>query len=167
MTGIPAESPGPDDGGPAHGAQGPGPDGSVAGRSGEAPRRPAGRPYDPERGLRGVMSATLILESIAVLLSLPVAANTGGGVGPVGVGIILLLAVLLILACWVVARPYAIQLILGLQAFAIACWFITPTLGVMGIVFTVAWGVILWFRAEFRRRLAAGTLPGPPQPSGP
>jgi hypothetical protein len=113
------------------------------------------------------MSATLILESIAVLLSIPVAVNTGGGVGPVGVGIILLLAVLLILACRVVARPYAIQVILGLQAFAIACWFITPTLGVMGIVFTIAWGVILWFRAEFRRRLAAGTLPGPPQPSGP
>ncbi len=113
------------------------------------------------------MSATLILEAIAVLLSLPVAVNTGGGVGPVGVAIILLLALLLVLACRVVAKPYAIQVILGLQVLAIACWFITPTLGVMGIIFAVAWGVILWFRAEFRRRLAAGTLPGPPQPSGP
>jgi heme/copper-type cytochrome/quinol oxidase subunit 2 len=112
------------------------------------------------------MSATLILEAIAVLLSIPVAVNTGGGAGPVGVVIIVLLAVLLVLACRVVAKPYAIQVILALQVMAIACWFITPTLGVMGIVFLVAWGVILWFRAEFRRRLAAGTLPGPPQPSG-
>ena len=46
-------------------------------------RRPTAprRPYDPERGLRGVMSATLVLEAITVLLSIPVAANTGAGVG--------------------------------------------------------------------------------------
>ncbi len=108
------------------------------------------------------MSATLILEAISVLLSIPVAANTGGGVGPLGVTMICLLALLLVLACGVVARPYAIQVILGLQVVAIACWFISPSLGVLGIIFSVAWAVILWFRAEFRRRLAAGTLPGPP-----
>lgn len=112
------------------------------------------------------MAATLVLEAITVLLSIPVAVNTADGVGPVGVTLICLLALLLILACGVVARPYAIQVILGLQVLAIACWFITPSLGLVGIVFLVAWGVILWFRAEFRRRLAAGTLPGPEQSSG-
>ena len=43
----------------------------------------------------------------------------------------------------------------------IACWLITPPLGIMGIVFGLVWASILWFRGEFRRRLAAGTLPGP------
>jgi hypothetical protein len=125
------------------------------------PRRP-----DPEKGLRGVMSATLILEAITVLLAIPVAANTGAGVSPVGIGIICLLAVALIGTCAIIARPYALQVIFGLQVAMIACWLITPSLGVMGIVFALVWSIILWFRSEFRRRLAAGTLPGPPQPSG-
>ncbi len=128
-----------------------------------APQR---RPPDPEKGLRGIMSATLVLEAITVLLAIPVAANTGGGAGPVGITVICLLAVLLIAACAIVSKPYALQVILGLQVVMVACWLITPTLGVMGIIFGLVWSVILWFRGEFRRRLAAGTLPGPPQPSG-
>jgi hypothetical protein len=96
-----------------------------------------------------------------------VAANTGGGAGPIGIAVICLLAVLLIAACAIVAKPYALQVILGLQVVMVACWLITPPLGVMGIIFGLVWAVILWFRGEFRRRLAAGTLPGPPQPSGP
>lgn len=112
------------------------------------------------------MSATLVLEAITVLLSIPVAANTGSGTGPLGIAVICLLALLLVAACGIVSKPYALQVILGLQVVMIACWLITPPLGVMGIIFGVVWAVILWFRGEFRRRLAAGTLPGPPQPSG-
>lgn len=124
---------------------------------------PAGRPYDPERGLRGVMSATLVLEAITVLLAIPVAANTGGGVGPVGVIVICALAGLLVAACAIVSRRYALTVILSLQGVMIACWVITPPLGIMGIVFGLVWALILFFRGEFRRRLAAGTLPVPPQ----
>jgi hypothetical protein len=124
---------------------------------------PAGRPYDPERGLRGVMSATLVLEAITVLLAIPVAANTGGGVGPVGVIVICALAGLLVAACAILSRRYALTVILSLQGVMIACWVITPPLGIMGIVFGLVWALILFFRGEFRRRLAAGTLPVPPQ----
>jgi hypothetical protein len=124
---------------------------------------PAGRPYDPERGLRGVMSATLVLEAITVLLAIPVAANTGGGVGPVGVIVICALAGLLVAACAIVSRRYALTVILSLQGVMIACWVITPPLGIMGIVFGLVWALILFFRGEFRRRLAAGTLPVPPE----
>ena len=48
-----------------------------SGLSGEsqAPRRRP--PRTPNAGLRGVMSATLVLEAITVLLAIPVAANTG------------------------------------------------------------------------------------------
>lgn len=125
----------------------------------------ARRPYDPEKGLRGVMSATLVLEAITVLLSIPVAANTGAGVGAGGVIVICILALLLIAACTIISRPWAVPVILGLQVVMIACWLISVPLGVMGIVFSLVWALILWFRGEFRRRLAAGTLPGPPQPS--
>jgi len=142
------------------------PDNSSADRSWQEPPAaapaPQRGPYDPEKGLRGVMSATLILEAITVLLAIPVAANTGGGVGPLGITVIGVLAALLIAACGVVSKPYGLQVILGLQVLMIASWLITPPLGIMGIVFGLVWAIILWFRGEFRRRLAAGTLPGPP-----
>jgi len=75
--------------------------------------------------------------------------------------LICVLAGLLIGACAIVSRPYAVPVILTLQVLMIACWLITPPLGIMGIVFGLVWASILWFRGEFRRRLAAGTLPGP------
>ncbi|WP_395725077.1 DUF4233 domain-containing protein [Nakamurella sp.] len=130
-----------------------------------AAREYARREAAINKGLRGVMSATLVLEAIVVLLALPVAINTDGGVGPVWVVLICLLAVALIGCCVIIRRPYALTTILVLQALMIAGWFITPTLGVMGLVFAAVWALILWFRAELRRRLAAGTLPEPP-PSG-
>lgn len=117
------------------------------------------------KGLRGVMSATLVLEAIAVLLALPVAINIDGGVGPGWVVLICLLALALVGCCVNIKRPYALTVILLLQALMIAGWFVTPTLGVMGLVFAAVWALILWFRGELRRRLAAGTLPEPP-PSG-
>jgi len=110
------------------------------------------------------MSATLILEAITVLLAIPVAANTGNGVGAVGVTVICVLAALLIGACAIVSRPYALYVILGLQLVMIGCWLITRPLGAMGIIFGLVWGLIVWFRGECRRRLPSGTLPGPPQP---
>jgi hypothetical protein len=119
------------------------------------------------KGLRGVMSATLVLEAMVVLLALPVAINLDGGVGSVGVAVICLLAALLVACCVIVKRPYAVTVILVLQVLMIAGWLITPTLGVMGLVFAGVWGLILWFRGELRRRLVAGTLPEPPQPSDP
>lgn len=128
--------------------------------------QPQLKPYDPERGLRGVMSATLILEAIVALLSIPVAANTGSGTSALGVLLICLLAVALIALCAFVGRPWFLTAALTLQGLMILGWLITPALGVMGIVFAIVWGSIIWFRNEFRRRLAAGTLPKPTTPPG-
>ena len=128
--------------------------------------RPPVRPYDPERGLRGVMSATLILEAIVALLSIPVAANTGSGTTALGVVLICLLAVALIGLCAFVSKPWFLAAALSLQGLMILGWLITPALGVMGFVFGLVWALIIWFRNEFRRRLAAGTLPEPTSPPG-
>lgn len=110
------------------------------------------------------MSATLILEAIVVLLSIPVAANTGSGTNAAGVVAICLLAVALIALCAFVGKPWFLTAALTLQGLMILGWLITPALGVMGIVFALVWGAIIWFRNEFRRRLAAGTLPKPTSP---
>ena len=64
-----------------------------------------------------------------------------------------------------VSRPWFLPVALTLQGVMIVGWLITPSLGVMGVVFGLVWALIIWFRNEFRRRLAAGTLPGPTPPA--
>lgn len=117
------------------------------------------RPYDPERGLRGAISATLVLQAITVLLAIPVARNTGDGTGAGGVVAIVVLAFALIGACAFVKRPWIAWLVAGLTALTIAGWLISGPLGLIGVVFALVWTVIFWLRAEFRRRMAAGRLP--------
>ena len=137
---------------------------SVAGEpaGGDSAPIPQRKPYDPEKGLRGVMSATLILEAITVLLAIPVASNTGDGTGTAGIFAIVLLAFALIAACAFVKKPWIVWLVAGLTALTIAGWFISGPLGLIGVVFALVWMVIFWLRAEFRRRMAAGRLPTAP-----
>lgn len=150
----------------------PGPPGPTPGSPETTPGDPTGsaaapvyRAPDPERGLRGATSATLILQALTVLLSIPVARNTGSGTTAVGVIIIVVLALAMIMACAFVKKPWATAMIVTLQVLTIAGWFISGYLGVVGVIFGIAFAVIFWFRYEYRRRGAAGQLPG--QPNGP
>lgn len=126
---------------------------------------PVRRPPDPERGLRGAISATLILQAITVLLSIPVARNTGSGTNAAGVIVIVVLALAMIVGCAFVKKPWATAMVVALQVLTIAGWFISGYLGLVGVIFGIAFAVIFWFRYEYRRRGAAGQLPG--QPAGP
>jgi heme/copper-type cytochrome/quinol oxidase subunit 2 len=83
-----------------------------------------------------------------------------------GVVLICVLAAALIAACAFASRSWFLPVALSLQALVVLGWLITPTLGVMGVVFALVWALIIWFRNEFRRRLAAGTLPEPGPPAG-
>jgi hypothetical protein len=124
----------------------------------DAADRPAPRGADPERGFRGVMSGALLLQSITVLLGLPVA-SAGRDLAAWELVVILGLAAALIGACALVKKPWIVPVILGLQVVAVLCWFIDGALGVMGVIFAVAWWTLLHFRNEYRRRAAAGVLP--------
>lgn len=131
---------------------------------------PAQPPYDPERGLRGVMSAMLVFEAITILLGLTVLAN-GGRSAPAwelitvaGLGLAHMLTPALI------RRRHAIAVIFVLQAALIACWLIHAAIGAMGVIFTLVWIGMVYLRREFRRRMAngaaAGTMAGAPDVSG-
>lgn len=109
------------------------------------------------------MSATLILEVIALLLSIPVARNEGAS--GVGVVLVCLLVVTHLALCVFVRRAWFLVAVFVLQALIVIGWVIAAPLGILGIVFTIAWGLLVWMRTEYRRRLAAGTLPVPP-PAG-
>lgn len=117
------------------------------------------RYVDPEKGWRGAISGTLILEALTVLLSIPVARNTGGGTGTGGVIAIVVLAFALIGACAFVKKPWMPWMVAGLQALTIAGWAISAPLGIMGIVFSLVFALVFYMRHEYRRRLAAGQLP--------
>lgn len=122
--------------------------------------QPLYRPPDPEKGLRGSISATLVLEALTVLLAIPVAKNTGSGTGTLGVIAIVALALLMIVACVYVKKPWHPWAVAGLQVLTIAGWAISAPLGVVGIVFGVVFAFIFWFGYEYRRRARLGLLPG-------
>lgn len=125
------------------------------------PAAPAGgRPADPERGLRGAMSAILILEAVTVLLAITLINNGGQDAPAYQIVILVVLAALHIGTCAVVSRRFAVGVIVALQLLLLACWAISGAIGAMGIVFGLVWACVLYLRREFRRRLAAGTIPG-------
>lgn len=120
---------------------------------------------DPWKSFRGVMAGTLILESIVVLLALPVVGAVGGGLNPASTGYLVGVAVLLVLMAGVQKRPWAIWANLAVQVLLIAGWVVYPGVGFMGLLFTVVWLLIAYLRAEVLRRQKRGLLPGQQPPT--
>jgi hypothetical protein len=116
-------------------------------------------PPDPMKGLRGVYAATLILESIVVLLALLVLPKFGAGATPVGVAVIGGLAVVMIVAAFLQRRPWGLALALVLQVVTIACGFLVLALGVMGVVFALVFVGLRLLRRDVARKMARGELP--------
>ena len=114
---------------------------------------------DPEQGLRAIFAATLVLESIVVLLALLVLPISGAGATPATTAVIVALAVLMILAAGVQRRPWGLRVALALQVATIACGLLVPALGVMGLIFAAVWAFLLHLRREVARRQARGELP--------
>ncbi|GLZ37719.1 DUF4233 domain-containing protein [Actinokineospora sp. NBRC 105648] len=113
---------------------------------------------DPMKGFRGVMSAMLVLEAIVVLLALLVVAKLGDGVGTWQGWLVGLMALLLVLACGVVGKPWGIGAAVGLQVVMLAGFFVFPALGIVGVLFGLGWAWMLWARNDVLKRMAEGTL---------
>ncbi|MBA2324858.1 MAG: DUF4233 domain-containing protein [Pseudonocardiales bacterium] len=105
------------------------------------------------------MAAILILESMSVLLTLLVVTKISGNGGPVGVGVVLALAVAMISATQFLARTWGIGLVVALQLAMIGCGFLVPVLGALGVVFGLVWTAILLMRRDVARKMARGELP--------
>ncbi len=134
--------------------------------SGEGADRDEMRPTppDPWKSFRGVMAGTLILESIVVLLALPVVGTVGGGLTAFSMTYLIGFAVLLVVMAGIQGRPWAIWANLGVQVVLIAGWVIYPGVGLMGLLFALVWLVIVYLRAEVLRRQRNGLLPSQQQP---
>jgi hypothetical protein len=105
------------------------------------------------------MAATLILESVVVLLTLLVVTKFGGHLAGAGVAIVLVLAAAMIATCRYLGRPWGLWLAVGLQAVMIACGFLTFALGALGVVFGLVWFALVMMRRDVARRMAHGDLP--------
>ncbi|MEU4251167.1 DUF4233 domain-containing protein [Amycolatopsis sp. NPDC026612] len=116
------------------------------------------KPKDPMKGFRGVMSGTLIMEAITVALALPVVNKLGGGLSTGTGWTVIAVAVVLLLTCGFVKRPWAVPVILALQGVLIALVFWLPAIAVLGVLFLAVWLWLLWLRRDVARRMAAGTL---------
>lgn len=117
-------------------------------------------PPDPWKSFRGVMAGTLILESIVVLLALPVVSVVGGGLNGFSAAYLIGFAVVLVLMTGIQGRPWAIWVNLGVQLVLVAGWLVYPGVGVMGVVFLIVWLMIVYLRSEVLRRQRRGLLPG-------
>lgn len=115
---------------------------------------------DPWKGLRGVMSGTLILEAIVVLLALPIVARLGGGVTWVSGGYIVLVALALVMACRYQSHPRALAIDCGLQLAVFAGLLFHWSIGIVAIVFGLVWAYIATVKRDVARRLERGMLPG-------
>jgi Protein of unknown function (DUF4233) len=121
-------------------------------------------PPDPWKSFRGVMAGTLILESIVVLLALPVVSYSRGGLSVASAGYLIGLAVVLILLSGLQGRPWALWVNLAMQLFVVAGAFVHVTVGFIGVVFVGVWALIAYLRAEVKRRQERGLLPGQQRP---
>jgi hypothetical protein len=114
---------------------------------------------DPWKGFRGVLAATLILESIVVLLTLLVVTKIGDNGGALGVGVVLALAVAMIMTTRYLGRPWGIWVGAALQIVMILCGFLVGALGALGVVFALVWGGLLAMRRDVAAKMARGELP--------
>jgi Protein of unknown function (DUF4233) len=121
-------------------------------------------PPDPWKSFRGVMAGTLILESIVVLLALPVVSAVGGGLNAFSMAFLIGFAVVLILMAGIQGRSWAIWANLGVQLVLIAGWVVYPGVGLIGLLFAVVWILIAYLRGEVLRRQRRGLLPGQQRP---
>ncbi|ORA63583.1 DUF4233 domain-containing protein [Mycobacteroides franklinii] len=117
-------------------------------------------PPDPWRSFRGVMAGTLILETIVVLLAIPVVKMVGGGLSPLSLTYLIGVVVVMILLSGMQGRPWALQANLALQLVLVAGFFVNAAIGFVGLLFLGVWLLIWYMRNQVRDRQSRGELPG-------
>ena len=117
-------------------------------------------PPDPWRSFRGVMAGTLILETIVVLLAIPVVKMVGGGLSPLSLTYLIGVVVAMILLSGMQGRPWALQANLALQLVLVAGYFVNAAIGFVGLLFLGVWLLIWYMRNQVRDRQSRGELPG-------
>jgi uncharacterized membrane protein (DUF4010 family) len=83
----------------------------------------------------------------------------GDNGGPLGVVLVLALAVVMISTTRLLGRPWALTVALALQVAMIAGGLLVGALGALGVLFGLVWLVLLLMRRDVARKMARGELP--------
>jgi hypothetical protein len=109
----------------------------AAGPDGTAQRRSGLR--DPAAAVRGLGSGTLAMEAIVLLLAIQPIRVLAGNLGGWGVSLVVSLAVVALLLCGMMRRPWAWHAGTALQAMLLLAGFLHWSLGALGLIFAAAW----------------------------
>ncbi|WP_116044813.1 DUF4233 domain-containing protein [Amycolatopsis palatopharyngis] len=134
-----------------------------------APESPESQPSpapakDPMKSFRGIMAGTLVMESIAVALALPVVAKLGGGVASWQGWTVIAVAVAMLLLCGALRRAWAIPAVFALHVVLLAFVVAVPAIAIIGMLFLALWLWLFWLRRDVARRMAEGRLPSQQSP---
>lgn len=115
---------------------------------------------DPLKGLRGVMSGTLVLEAITIWLSLTVILKIQGGAlwTPFNIWFIVILGVLHFVMAFLQKIPRALQINLALQALGLAGFFVHWSVGAIIVIYIFVWWYVLALRRNMIERMQRGLL---------
>lgn len=112
---------------------------------------------DPARALRGIAAGLLVLETIVVLLAIPVARfESGTNLGPVGTAVLIVLAVALFSLCAVLRRAWAGHLGTVLQVCVVATGVFAWPMFVLGLMFGGMWVAYTRMLAGLEQACPAG-----------
>lgn len=115
---------------------------------------------DPMKGLRGVMSGTLIMQAISVLLGLTVVTRISDGQinQTFSVVYISILGIAMIVMAFLQKQPWALTANIVLQVFGVLAVFTHVSMGVVGVFFALVWAYILHLRKNLIQRMERGLL---------
>jgi hypothetical protein len=94
---------------------------------------------DPAAAARGLGSGTLAMEAIVLLLAIQPIRLLGGDLSGWGIGVVVTLAVLAILLCGMMKRPWAWHAGTALQVLLLLAGLLHWSLGALGLIFAAAW----------------------------
>ncbi|MFK3984047.1 DUF4233 domain-containing protein [Micromonospora sp. NPDC050397] len=115
----------------------------------QGPDPSAGRPSglrDPVRAVRGLGAGTLVIEMLVLLLAIQPIRLIGGDLSGGAIGVIVALAVLALLLCGLLSRPWAWHAATALQGLLLLASFLHWSLGVLGVIFALVWAYVLHVR---------------------
>lgn len=115
---------------------------------------------DPMKGLRGVISGTLIMEAISFALVLTVISRVDGGAHWTTFNwvAVTVLSVAFVVLAFLQRFPWAFGVALALQVVAVGGFFIHPSMGIVALLFIGVWAYILYLRSNLIERMRRGLL---------
>ncbi|ALC06535.1 hypothetical protein CDES_10800 [Corynebacterium deserti GIMN1.010] len=115
---------------------------------------------DPMKGIRGIISGTLVLESITLALVLTVILRVDNGEHWTTFNwvYVTVVAIAHFIAAFLARFSWSIPLVIVLQVAALAGFFVHTSMGIAAIIFILVWAYLFYLRSNLIDRMKRGLL---------